>query len=73
MVRLVWRQSVEPRRSRGGGRADTTADTRPGEWSEVTLNSLRQVEDLFDLLEAHGVGERQFVVLGDALFLVRWR
>jgi hypothetical protein len=42
-------------------------------WQTKTLTNLRQVEDLLDCLEAHGVHERDVQILGESTFLVRWR
>jgi hypothetical protein len=63
--------------------ADPSADTLSGQaretvfadhgWQSVTLNNLREVEDLLDSLEAHRVAEREVHALGNAAFCVRWR
>ncbi len=42
-------------------------------WTVRTVATLRQVEDLLDSLEAHGVAEKEVIALQDNLFAVRWR
>ncbi len=42
-------------------------------WQVATLTTLREVEELLDMLEAHGVAEREVVVLRNDRFTVRWR
>jgi len=46
---------------------------RPPDWCEATVTSLREVEDMLDLLENRGCVEMTLTVLGDCLFAVRWR
>jgi hypothetical protein len=42
-------------------------------WQSKTLTNLRQVEDLLDSLESHGIEEREVQILGESSFSVRWR
>ncbi|HEV3437543.1 MAG TPA: hypothetical protein VG122_09290 [Gemmata sp.] len=42
-------------------------------WQTVTLDSLAAAEELLDLAEMGGYSERELVILGNTLFLVRWR
>lgn len=46
---------------------------RPPEWHLKMVSSLTAAQDLLDSLEARGIAEREFVVLGDSSFAVRWR
>jgi|GEM_PF-5492956 len=72
----------------GGGLAvDPGSDTMPvncamsktafpanqPEWQVKTLGNLRQVEDLLDSLEAHGIEHREVLAMGNNVFAVRWR
>lgn len=52
------------------GPAETTL---AGDWHEVELNHLGQVEDLLDSLEARNVRHREMAVVGNDKFVVRWR
>lgn len=66
------------------GLGDAAAETLPGGarrpagagagvWSLATMHDLTDAEDLLDYLEAHGVADRELVVLGNSAFAVRWR
>jgi hypothetical protein len=46
---------------------------KPPPWNERVVASLSDAQDLLDALEARGVAEREFEVLGKAGFVVRWR
>jgi hypothetical protein len=43
------------------------------DWQVATLDSLHDVEDLLDSLEAHGVETREVLALTDRCFAVRWK
>jgi hypothetical protein len=43
------------------------------DWRLTTVSSLGDAEDLLDVLENQGVGDRELVVLGNSTFAVRWR
>jgi len=43
------------------------------EWHLTIVSTLNAAQDLLDSLEAQGVVEREFVVLGDSSFAVRWK
>jgi hypothetical protein len=43
------------------------------EWQTATLDRLCDVETLLDYLEAHAVSDREFHVLGNSSFCVRWK
>jgi len=45
----------------------------PPDWRAATFTTLREVEDLLDLLEIRGGTEVEMQVLGEKLFTVRWR
>jgi len=45
----------------------------PADWQAVVVPSLSEAQELLDLLEARGVTEREFSVLGESEFEVRWR
>ena len=51
----------------------TTAPAGDGGWQTTTLTSLREVEELLDSLEVHGIAEREVVAIGNSTFAVRWR
>jgi hypothetical protein len=53
-----------------GGRSEATL---AGDWHEVTLNKLSDVENLLDSLEAQSVAHREMSIVGNDKFLVRWR
>ena len=57
------------------GLSELVQTTKPAgtEWKMATVNSLSQVEDLLDSLEAAGVAEREVHTLANNLFAVRWR
>jgi len=42
-------------------------------WQTVTLDSLAAAEEQLDLAEVGGYSERELVILGNTIFLVRWR
>jgi hypothetical protein len=46
---------------------------RTGEWHLQSVSDLTESENLLDSLEACGFADREFVVLGDYRFAVRWR
>lgn len=46
---------------------------KPPPWNERVVASLSAAHDLLDALEAQGVAEREFEVLGKVGFVVRWR
>ncbi|WP_439621117.1 hypothetical protein [Gemmata sp.] len=46
---------------------------KPPAWNERVVASLSDAHDLLDALEARGVAEREFEVLGKVGFVVRWR
>jgi hypothetical protein len=51
-----------------------TADpTLAGDWKQAELDSLSDVEDLLDRLEACHVRHREMNVVGNDKFVVRWR
>jgi hypothetical protein len=50
-----------------------TSEPKPAEWHLVTVSSLTAAQEILDSLEAQGVAEREFVVLGNSSFAVRWR
>jgi hypothetical protein len=43
------------------------------DWQAVVVPSISAAQELLDLLEARGVSEREFSVLGESKFEVRWR
>jgi len=47
--------------------------TLNGDWHEVELNRLSDVEDLLDALEVRNVRQREMAVVGNDKFVVRWR
>jgi hypothetical protein len=47
--------------------------TPPHEWRAVTVGSLTAADELLDELEAAGFSERELVLVGTTMFLVRWR
>ncbi len=47
--------------------------TMLGDWQTVELNRLSEVEDLLDSLENSSVRHREFQVLNNNTFVVRWR
>ncbi len=47
--------------------------TPPAEWQVATVSTLSEAEDLLDLLEARGFADREFFVMGNSTFAVRWR
>lgn len=65
------------------GLADAGAETLVGNhgagdlprqnWQMTTVSALCEAEDILDSLEAHGIAERELVVLGNSCFAVRWR
>lgn len=50
-----------------------TAAPRPAEWQMLTFTSLNDAHEMLDSLEAQGIVEREFVVLGKSHFAVKWR
>lgn len=52
------------------GAADPTL---AGDWQQVELSSLSEVENLLDTLEAGRVRHREMSVVGNDKFVVRWR
>jgi hypothetical protein len=65
------------------GLADPGAETLTGhntsryrtenDWQIATLTKLSDAEDLLDYLEAQGYSSREFIVMGNSSFAVRWR
>lgn len=45
----------------------------PGPWQSTILPTMREAEELLDYLEARGYVEREFHLLGQTTFEVRWR
>ena len=43
------------------------------EWQTITFGSLRDAEDWLDTLENHGITEREFIVVNESRFVVRWK
>jgi hypothetical protein len=66
---LDWLRTDEHRPLPGGGTPPATADG----WRMVTVHGLAAAEDLLDALEAAGYGEQELLVLGNSVFVVRWR
>jgi hypothetical protein len=57
---------------------DTMVDGRSeatlaGDWQEIELNRLSDVQDFLDSLEACNVQHREMAVLDNDRFVVRWR
>ncbi|MCE9564140.1 MAG: hypothetical protein K8U57_19015 [Planctomycetes bacterium] len=50
-----------------------TGEPQAAEWHLVTVSSLSAAQEMLDSLEAQGFAEREFVVLGNSSFAVRWR
>ncbi|MBA4188895.1 MAG: hypothetical protein C0467_12935 [Planctomycetaceae bacterium] len=50
-----------------------TALPKPPEWHVKTFVSLNAAQEMLDHLEAQGIAEREFVVVGNASFVVRWK
>jgi hypothetical protein len=48
-------------------------ETLSGDWHEVRLSRLKDVEDYLDALENQNVRHREMAILGNDSFLVRWR
>jgi len=47
--------------------------TLAGDWHEVRLNNLTDVEEFLDGLEAGNVRHRELSVVGNDTFVIRWR
>lgn len=47
--------------------------TLVGDWNEIELTRLCDVEDLLDSLEARNVRQQELKVVGNEKFVVRWR
>lgn len=67
--------SADPSEDTLAGQSELVQTTKPTgtEWKLATVNTLSQVEDLLDSLEAAGVEEREVHALANNLFAVRWR
>jgi hypothetical protein len=63
---------AEPDRHTGGSR-EFASLADPNAWQSATVSDLSTAEELLDRAEAAGYRERELIVLGEALFLVRWR
>ena len=63
----------EPDRDAGGGSRERAALPDPSAWQSETVSDLATAEELLDRAEEEGYEERELLVLGDTLFLVRWR
>lgn len=46
--------------------------SRPSGWMTAELASLRDVQDLLDWLEMHGITEKELHTEGNSRFVVRW-
>jgi hypothetical protein len=67
--RLEWRTAYEHHPLAEGRRAQPAADG----WRTVAVGGLAAAEDLLDAVERAGFTESELIVLGDAVFVVRWR
>lgn len=47
--------------------------TLTGDWRELKVARLSEVEAILDALETHHVNDRQFRILQDNRYLIRWR
>jgi hypothetical protein len=63
------------RRSRGSDcpKPRSQVLTSGADWHSAIVPELRAAEELLDRLEASGFAEREFKILGDSTFEVRWR
>jgi len=57
----------------GGGANVQPGITAPGQWQVTTVDNLSTAEDMLDLLEARGFGDRELIVMGNRCFAIRWR
>ena len=67
--RLDWQTAYEHHPLTDGRRAEVSADG----WRMVAVGGLAAAEDLLDAVERAGFTESELIVLGDAVFVVRWR
>ena len=51
----------------------STPQPASGLWQTATVDSLAVAVELLDSAEASGYGELEILVLGNSIFLVRWR
>jgi hypothetical protein len=66
---VEWKTAYEHHPLSEGRRTHATADG----WRTVAVGGLAAAEDLLDAVERAGFPESELIVLGDAVFVVRWR
>ena len=67
--RLDWQTAYQHHPLTGGRRSEVNAEG----WRMVAVGGLAAAEDLLDAVERAGFTESELIVLGEAVFVVRWR
>ena len=67
--RLDWQTAYEHHPLTEGRRGQPAGDG----WRTVAVGGLAAAEDLLDAVEQAGFTESELLVLGEAVFVVRWR